>query len=224
MPANPTARSQPSRAHWWKNRVSSLLVIILTPFIALSESSIKSLIDAWLNQCIVVFEKESIPPNRVKVVGHVSGKTPTSLPITFTAYDVLINRIKFSTDVDQSNVSSFANLALHPLTNAACPGTLCEILGDIPSSPKRTITLKDVSPEFLYQFVVEFDQAGAEDKLSIFIQYDPGLKDGVCRVEYANIFNYLARATKWGKFWFMVLLFLSLAVIIGAIRRFPKEE
>ena len=115
-------------------------------------------------------------------------------------------------------------MALHPLANAACPGTLCETLGAIPSSPKVTITLKDVSPEFLYQFIVEFDQAGDDGKLSVYIQYDAGLKDDVCRVEYANIFNYLARATKWGKFWFMILLFLLLAVFVRTVKNSSKEK
>lgn len=204
--------------------VTSLLVIVLTPFLVFSENSIKTFIDSWLNDCLVVFETENIPPNKVKVLGYVSGKAaPPALPLTFTAHDVLINRIKFTTDVDRPNAGSSGSLALHPLTNAACPGSLCRELGSVPSSPKLTITLKDVSPQFVYNFSVEFDKPATKEKLALFVQYDEGLNGGVCRVEYANVFNFLNRASKWTKFLLMAGLFLVVTVLIGYFRSAAKE-
>lgn len=204
---------------------ASLLVIVLTPFLVFSETSIKGLIDSWLNDCLVVFETESVPPNKVKVLGYVSGKAaPPVLPVTFIAHDVLINRIKFTTDVDRPGAGDTGNLALHPLVNAACPGSLCRELGGVPSSPKLTITLKDVSPAFLYNFTVEFDRPATKEKLALFVQYDEGLKGGVCRVEYANVFNFLTRAGKWAKFLLMALSFLIVTVLIGYFRAAATEK
>jgi hypothetical protein len=204
--------------------VASVAVIILAPFLLLSENTIKSSINSWLNDCVIVFEKESIPPNRVKVTAYVSGKAPGTLPITFTAYDVLINRIRFATDVDRPDAGGFANLALHPLTNAACPGALCDELGNIPSSPKLTFQISDISPEFRYVFSVEFDHPAGQDKLGIFVQFGEGLPGGICRVEYVNPFNYLIRATKLEKFGWMLILFVFVGTLIAYFKRFGKEN
>jgi len=203
--------------------VVSLVILLLAPFLLLSENTIKGFIDSWLNDCVIVFEKEGVPPNRVKVTGYVSGKAPKALPITFTAYDVLINRILFTTDVDNPHAGRFANLALHPLTNTACPGALCERLGKIPSSPKVTVEIDDISTEFRYVFSVEFDQPASQDKLGIFVQFAEGLPGGICRVEYANPFNYLIRTTKIEKFVLMLVVFLLVSILIAFLKSLRKE-
>lgn len=201
----------------------SLAVIVLTPFLALSENTIKSLIDSWLKDCIVVIDTESVPPNKVRVIAYVSGEALKKLPLTFTASDALINRIKFSPERGPNDQSSIDNLARHPLTNKTCPGALCEDFGSIPSAPILTITLGDISPQFLYIFLVELDRNATKDNLATYVQYEEGLKDGVCRVERANIFNALARATKWQKFFVMVFIFVLLFVLLGVIRGSTKD-
>lgn len=201
----------------------SLAMIILTPFLVLSENTIKSLIDSWLKDCLVVIDTESLPPNKVRVTAYVSGETLKKLPLTFTASDALINRIKFSPELGPNAHSAIDNLARHPLTNKTCPGALCEEFGRIPSAPILTITLGDISPQFLYTFVVELDRNATKENLATYVQYEEGLKDGVCRVERANIFNVLARASKWQKFWAMVFIFLIVAVLISVIRGSTKD-
>jgi hypothetical protein len=190
----------------------------------LSENTIRSVIDSWVNDCVIVFEKDSVPPNRVKVIGYVSGKAPLTVPITFVARDVLINRIRLTTDVDKPDAGRFANLALHPMTNEACPGSLCVVLGNFPSTPKLSFEMADVSPEFRYIFSVEFDQAATKDNLGIFVQFESGLPGGTCRVEYANPFNYLVRATKLEKFGLMIVAFVVSSGLIVFFKAFLEED
>lgn len=215
------------RAAWpWRRVVSTaagLAILILTPFLAVSESSIKSYIDSWLNDCVFVIEQEQVSEDRIAVKGYISGKPPKSLPITFSGKDALINRIQVVNEVERGQSGLFDNLGLHPQTDWACPGTLCENLGRFESSPKITVVLSDLHQDFTYPLFIFFDDHVSLSQLKIYVQFDAGLIHGVCRVERANPFNWFVRTTKFGRFIVLLLAFVLISVAITFLRRRTKN-
>jgi hypothetical protein len=202
--------------------VSALVIIVVSPFLLVSEASIKNYIESWLSGCLFVLEKEQVRGNRVMVRGYLSGKPPKELPITFSVTGATINRIQMINPVEAGARSD--SLALHPQTYWACPGTFCEQFGRDATAPKLTITLSDLDPDFPYAFYVDFDTDTADKDLKLFVQFDPGLAAGICRVEGANLFNLFVRLTKLQKFWVLVFVFLVAWIILAILKRPGGEK
>lgn len=197
---------------------------MLTPFLLVSETSIKSYVESWLKDCVFVVEWNQVRGNRIEIKGYISGTPPKSLPITFSGKNVLINRIQFVNEVERDKSGNYANLGLHPQADWACPGTLCEKLGKMSSSPKVTIVLADLNADFVYPFYVDFDTAVRESDLRVFVQFDEGLPNGICRVERASLFNKFVRLTKFGKFIALIFLFVLVSVVVAGLREMAKGD
>ena len=112
---------------------------------------------------------------------------------------------------------------MHPQANLACPGQLCEEQGSLPSSVYITVALSDVQPTFSYPFQVDFNGKVKPENLRLYVQYNAGLKDGVCRVERANPFNLFVRLSKLGQFFVAVIAFIFLSVLVAWVRALTKR-
>lgn len=175
--------------------VAAVVLAVLVPLVTFSESTLKSLMSGWLERCLIVLEKEQLGPSKLMVTGYMRGQAPAALPLSFSANKPLILNVKFLSSEDLSGSNRDANLGLHPLAGETCPGALCE--GTVYTEggePKINFTLGDLSESFLYRFHIRLAQPGTLDDLGVFVVYQAGLKDGVCRVENASIFNWPVRA------------------------------
>jgi hypothetical protein len=161
----------------------TIVVTILTPFVLVSESTVKRYVEGWLNDCLLVFEVEKVTDSRLLVTGYGQGKLPSTVPITFAARRAEINSLHFTNIADSPRADAFTNLAIHPQTNTACPGALCETLGNLPSSVNITVPLSDLNASFVYPFYVDFNGKVAPENLVVYVQYDTGVKEPICRVE-----------------------------------------
>lgn len=210
----------------WRGRIVTAVVavtlLVLTPFLLVSETTIKGYVEGWLKDCVFVVEWNRVKENRLEVKGYISGAPPKSLPITFSGKDALINRIQFVNEVERDKSGTYENLGLHPQTDRACPGKLCEILDKMSSSPKVSIELADLKADFVYPFYVDFDTPVHERNLRVFVQFDEGLPNGICRVERASLFNKFVRMTKLGKFITLIFLFVLVSVAIAGLREMIK--
>jgi hypothetical protein len=204
---------------------AAVVVLIFVPFILVSEATIKKILDGWFNDCVLVFDLEVVTgrPNRLLVTGFAQGRFPTVLPVTFSARNAEISSIQLVNPVERSS-GTYDSLAVHPQANQTCPGQLCESQGNLPSSVYITVPLMDVHSSFSYQFRVDFSNAVRTENLRVFVQYDPGLKEGVCRVERAHVFNWFFRLSKPGQFLFAVLMFICATVVVAAVRALMKGE
>jgi len=204
--------------------VGTVIVMIFTPFLIVSESTVKKYVDGWLNDCLLVFEVSELTASRLLVRGYAQGKLPSTVPVTFAAKAAEINSIQFINHVDKEGADPYVSLAVHPQANRVCPGQLCESQGVLTSSVYITVALSDVHPSLIYSFQVDFNGKVKADNLRLFVQYDAGLKEGVCRVEQANIFNLFVRLTKWGQFIVAVLAFVCITILIAAARLLIKGD
>lgn len=204
--------------------VGTVIVTIFTPFLIVSESAVKKYVDGWLNDCVLVFEVSELTENRLLVRGYAQGKLPSIVPVTFAAKGAEINSIQFINHIDKEGTDPYISLAVHPQANLVCPGQLCESQGNLTSSIYVTVALSDVHPSFIYPFQVDFNGKVKATNLRLFVQYDAGLKDGICRVEQANIFNLFVRLTKWGQFLLAVIAFVCIMVLIAAARVLVKGD
>lgn len=204
--------------------VGIVIVTVFTPFLIVSESTMKKFVESWLNDCVLVFEVREVKGNRLLVTGYAQGKLPTALPITFSAKGAEINSIHFINEVERPGADRFTSLAIHPQSNTSCPGPLCESLGNLTSALNVTVFLSDIHPSFVYPFYVDFNGMVSTDNLRLFVQYDPGIKETVCRVERAHLFNLFVRLSKFGQFVAAVLAFVCLTILLAAARILIKGD
>lgn len=202
----------------------AVIITIVTPFLVVSESVVKKYVEGWVNDCVLVFDISQVRDNRLLVEGFAQGRAPSVVPLTFAARGAEINSVRFVNHVDLVNDDRFETLAVHPQANLACPGQLCEELGNMPSAVNVTVALSDVQPAFSYPFHVDFTGKVAPANLRIYVQYNSGLEGGVCRVERANAFNLFVRLSKLGQFGIAVLAFVLLTILLAAVRALMKKE
>jgi hypothetical protein len=205
-----------------KKAIASVCLAVLAPVLLFSETSVKRVLDTWLDSCLVVIEKTQPKDKKgqVEVRAFVNGKAPAKLPLSFRSDELQIRQVGFTSLVAGHDQTPYTNLGLHPSTGQTCPGALCvgQRLGDGPE-PVTNITLSDVNESFVYRFIVELGATGSPEKLQVYAIFDAGLKDGVCRVEEANVFNYLTRASKLTRFWLLVGVILLVTVVVTWLKR-----
>jgi len=197
---------------FFRPAVAAVVLAVLVPLVTFSESTLKSLMSGWLERCLIVLEKEQLTPTKLMVTGYMRGQAPNALPLSFSANKPLILNVKFLSSEDLSGSNQDANLGLHPLAGETCPGALCE--GTVYTDggePKINFTLGDLNAAFLYRFHIRLAQPGTLDDLGVFVVYQTGLKDGVCRVENANLFNWPVRAGPLAK----ILASAALLLVAG---------
>lgn len=192
--------------------IAAVVLAVLVPLVTFSESAIKGLMSGWLDRCLIVLEKERLGPTKLMVTGYMRGQAPKALPMSFSANKPLILSVKFLSSEDLSGLDRNANLGLHPLAGETCPGALCE--GTVYTEggePRINFTLRDLSESFLYRFHIRLASPGTLDDLGVFVVYETGLKDGVCRVENASLFNWPVRVGPLAK----ILASAALLLIAG---------
>lgn len=205
--------------------LAATVLALLIPLLTFSESTLKGLVGGWLDRCLIVIEKEQLSPTKLMVTGYLRGQAPSALPFSFSANRALILNVKFLSSADLSGTDRDANLGLHPMAGETCPGALCEgtVFTD-GGEPRINFTLRDLHESFLYRFHVRLAQAGTLDDLHIFVVYEAGLKDGVCRVENANLFNWPVRAGLLAKIVATALLLLVVGYAVMFLKRWAKED
>ncbi len=204
--------------------LAAVVLAILVPLVTFSESTIKGLMSGWLDRCLIVIEKEQLGPSKLMVTGYMRGPAPKALPLSFGANKPLILNVKFLSSEDLSGSSKDTNLGLHPLAGELCPGALCE--GTVYTEggePKINFTLRDLSESFLYRFHVRLAQPGTLDDLGVFVVYETGLKDGVCRVENASFFNWPVRVGPLAKILASAVLLLVAGYAVMILTGWSKK-
>lgn len=204
--------------------LAATVLALVVPLATFSESTIKGLMTGWLDRCLIVIEKQQISSTKLMVTGYMKGPAPAALPFSFSANKPLILNVRFLSPADLSGSNQDANLGLHPMAGETCPGALCEgaIFTD-GGEPKINFTLRDLSESFLYRFHVRLAQPGSVDDLGVFVVYQAGLKDGVCRVENAGLLNWPARAEPLEKILGSALLLLVAGYAVMVLTRWARQ-
>lgn len=204
--------------------LAAVVLAVVVPLATFSESSLKSLMTGWLDRCLIVIEKEQLSPTKLMVTGYLRGHAPVALPFSFSANKPLILNVKFLSSEDLSGSDKDTNLGLHPLAGETCPGALCE--GTVYTDggePKINFTLRDLSESFLYRFHIRLAHPGKLDNLGVFVVYEAGLKDGVCRVENAGLLNWPVRAGPLAKLLGSAFLLLVAGYAVMILTRWSKQ-
>jgi len=204
--------------------LAATVLALVVPLVTFSESTIKGLMGGWLDRCLIVIEKKQISPTKLMVTGYMKGPAPAALPFSFSANKPLILNVRFLNAEDLSGANQDANLGLHPMAGETCPGALCEgtVFTD-GGEPKINFTLRDLSESFLYRFHIHLAQPGSVDDLGIFVVYQTGLKDGVCRVENADLLNWPARADPLVKILASAFLLLVAGYAVMILTRWARQ-
>lgn len=204
--------------------LAAVALALLVPLVTFSESTVKGLMTGWLDRCLIVIKKEQLSPTKLMVTGFMRGHAPTALPFSFSANKPLILNVKFLSSEDLTGSDEDANLGLHPLAGETCPGALCE--GTVYTDggePKINFTLRDLSESFLYRFHIRLAGPGTLDDLGVFVVYESGLKDGVCRVENASLLNWPVRAGPLAKILGSAFLLLVAGWAVMALTKWTNK-
>lgn len=204
-------------------RASAGYVVLATVplFLIFANTQLKELVDSFLGGCVLVIEKRVSTAGQLLVTARIAGSMPKGLPLMFEGRDALINTILFDEPYRQDRISDPDDLAFHPMTGTTCPGDLCLGTGDTPFRSRVQFLLRDLRPEFSYRFRLRMksDKLPLEThNLKVYVMFDAGLADGVCRVQPPRWFNFWVWATPAQK----AVLFLSLVVGGGLLLRWAK--
>lgn len=186
--------------------------------LAASEGSLKSVVESWSGDCVIVVQKSITDHDKGTTIFLVelfpSNAELSKLPITFkTTGERLIN-------VDFEKDTSRGNYALHPDVNQGCPGGLCPTSEDDIPVGEMELILNPFSTAFAYRFRITVNDIGndtvssAED-LEVFATYakpEEGKRFKPCRMELAEWYNVLAWANPGWRIAILIVLVLVLSV------------
>jgi hypothetical protein len=190
-------------------------ILVIGPLLAFSETTLKSIMDRWLSQCIVVVEMAQKEAESPIVRLYSFGNMPESLPLTFATDKGLIERVSLLNHVEQGTAFSDPNLLVHPLANQRCPGDLCPDTGE--PSEKLTIRLKPISTNYVYQLRVILRDQEVKNQLKVYVK--PLLDEKMdCRVEKTTIANYFPRQTGGVQIFLLFLVVIVATLIINWLR------
>jgi len=201
--------------------VALTVTLFLAPLLAVSETTIKGIIDRWLSQCVVVLDIAADSTGATLVRVHTFGDMPHALPVTITARNAVITRITLLNHVEQSTAARDPNLLVHPLANQRCPGDLCP---EQPIAAERlTVRIRPATSNYLFQLRVLTLPVADQSDIAAYSRPLQGEKFA-CRVEKATTANYIARQPKELQVALLSLGVLVLTLVLGALRPKPKEE
>lgn len=195
--------------------------LVVVPLIAFSESTIKSIVDRWLSQCIIVIAVSQHDAEAPIVRLHTFGEMPPALPLTFAADQGLIDRISLVNHVEQETTNTDPNLLVHPLANQRCPGDLCPDTNV--ASEKLTVRIKPVSANYVYQLRVLATPPLTGAQLKVYVKPLQDEPMG-CRVERATISNFIARQPKQMQLALLFIGLVALTLILGYLRQKSGDE
>lgn len=197
--------------------------LVLAPLLTFSEATIKSILDRWLSQCLLVIETSAADESKTALVRlHAFGAVPSELPLSFVLNQDAFERISLVNHVEAPATGGETNLLVHPQANQNCPGELCQ--QQSAGGDRLTLRIKPFGSNYLYQFRVR-STSGLSDiaKLKVYVQ--PRGSDSVgCRVEQASLTNLVARQ---GKIVQIALLFVAavvLTLLLGYLKRAKGES
>lgn len=191
---------------------------ILTTFAA---AQLKSLFDSFTNGCQCVIEKD-IVKNSMHITVRLVGTMPKKLPLTFVTKDTKFKHI-FLLPPDE--IDSATDMTAPPGAGMTCPGPLCK---SIPKNDTGFDSLKfdleSPNADFVYRFVVRSLQPESPglwslQRFHVYAPFEPGLPNGVCRVELRQWHNFWI----WGTTLQKALSFICMIVIGGLMLRFAKN-
>ena len=212
-----------------RGAIGALVLSLLAPLTLLSESRLKETIDTLFNGCLFVVEvRESQTPDRVEVLGYMSGKTPDYINLTFRAHKEMINTLRFTNGVLVKPATDFSSLVLHPMAGQPCPGKLCETPQLILNPTEQmTIRLPYPSSNFDYVFTAQLSDPkssrAAADRMSVFSIAD-ATKAETCRVEAPNAFNALVRLDKFQRFIAYCAILLLGTILVIVFKRWGEKS
>lgn len=200
----------------WVIALSVSGAVVLGPLLAFSESTLRSILDRWLSQCVVVIEVEEPSEEAPMVRIYMFGHPPPSLPLTFSANRGVIDRVSLINHVEQDLGRGEISLLVHPLANQRCPGDLCpEQTG---SAEKLTVRLAPVETAYSFRFRVLTSMSLPAEQLRVYSRPRQG-DSMTCRVEKASAINYLARQSPGIQATLLFLVVAMLTLVLGFIRR-----
>lgn len=219
----------PTRQNFLKPALATLLLAVAAPMLVLSETRVKALIDEAFGGCLFVLEKSAgSAPGTVDVQGYLSGKAPAALDLAFQARKGMVKRVEFRSGILASAPTPYSSLVLHPKAGQKCPGALCGGVNAIlEPQPVLPVQLNEPSPNFDYRFHVELDAVETsgtlEDALVIYSIARAGQTD-VCRVEPANMFNWIARLNKLQRFFVYCAALLVFAGLVLFFKQWRSTD
>lgn len=201
------------------------IVLIVAPLLTFSESTIKNIIDRWLSQCIIIYDKKNDESGAILIQLYAYGSMPSSLPITMvTKSGGTINRISFVNQVEQATAPDDNNLLVHPLAGQRCPGELCPEVSATSKSERLTMRIHPVTSNYLYQLRVVTAKAVTPQEINVYSRPLQG-EGFVCRVESASLANYFSRQSPGYQIFLLTCLFVVVSFLLGVIKdRFKGEE
>jgi hypothetical protein len=197
------------------NAIAVASVLVVAPFLAFSETVLKSILDRWLSQCTVVLEvtQDGAEPPLVRLYSF--GDMPDALPLTFSSASGVIERVSLLNHVEQETISSEPNVLVHPLANQRCPGDLCP--DTAVASEKLTVRVRPITPNYVYQFRVILSKPSANSHIKVYAK--PLLQEKIgCRVETANLSNYFARQPRLQQLLLLFVFVVGLTLIVNYLR------
>lgn len=224
----PPAPAPPGRIWPLLRTSANLIVLAVVPlFVIFANTQFKDLFDRFTGGCTFVIQKEAVKTGQIQVTAWLTGLPPKQLPLMFAGRDATINTILFDDPYRRDRIQEPDDLSFHPMTNASCPGTLCETSGDQPFRDQALVVLTDLRPEFKYRFNVRMladagQPALGTGHLKVYALFDAGLDGGICKVQPRRWFNFWVWAGPMQK----CLLFLCLIVVSGLLLKWanlPKE-
>jgi hypothetical protein len=205
--------------------VAGVLLALMLPFLAFSESTLREGITSWLDSCLIVVSKQVTKefPARIAVRLHASGEIPKDLSINFRANEGLIHEIRYFSTTDPSGLSASTSLFLHHLHGQYCPGALCDgVPKNIDGEKRRTVRLAELVAESDQRFYVEFNRDVRPQDLSVFVIQRKG-GGSSCRVQNDNAFNWFFRQEKPTKFLVVLGLLFLLSLVVPTLKSSQKE-
>ncbi len=212
-----------------KAELPKIIFAALASLLAVSESSIKSIVDAWLDDCQIIIEVRDVErcldnkcviPVQIFTIGQ---NFPNFRLLLNTDKDIaLINKISFRNEYKTSN------LALHPSAGDKCTeSTLDDLFCKITKGGIHgaAIKLKELSSNYSYIFDIELEVIKKNyklrsDDLSVYSQPEKEIPNRPrCKIETDSWHNYIARQGSLVKFVALCVIAIILIIVITATHK-----
>ncbi len=230
-----------------------VILIIMVSFVAVSESTIKSLMGSWLDPCSIIIDtyfsdNEKNDGSEITTDIFVIGKLNIDTQIVFRSEDVKISRVFYQMKL--GNDSKEGDLFFHPKVKSSCnifpeadrrdpDGGLC-LKKDIVyltmfEGNEVAIRLKDFKGIYSYSFLISLDKR--LDTLDNFYVYmtlmidsESDQKkfkssiDNTCKVETASVFNLYSRASSFGKLMSIIVFLVFFIFLMSFVKGNDDEK
>lgn len=245
-----TSEQQAKHGKSWrqiaKYALATAALSLLSSFIAVSEASLKAIMEDWVEGCLIVIKSDvkliSGKGRYLQVELYPSGDVPDRIDLVFASRSPSLHSVRWDRDWETHN------LAFHRLSGKMCPGStdictqkqnsvLKQVDDDVKAAgssisrsgaPDITISIPEFHPKFSYKFNVAILD-GPDIDVNAFGAYVLFPQDVVsagkgCRVQRADMFNILVGSSNHWKFAFFALVFVFCAAGVMVFRRWGHVE